>query len=182
MKRILGAILKTGRVLLAVAAGLLLVYNLYMLAARAFFGEEMPMFFGVASAAVVSGSMEPEINVGDVVIIRAQDSYGVGDVISFSNGDGTYTTHRVRSVREDGYETRGDANNVSEEVNKSAVVGKVVLVIPGLGAAAAFLQTPAACSRSAAGRSPCGFWAGLISPRKEKRRKDGTQRDAETEN
>ena len=182
MKRILGAILKTGRVLLAVAAGLLLVYNLYMLAARAFFGEEMPMFFGVASAAVVSGSMEPEINVGDVVIIRAQDSYGVGDVISFSNGDGTYTTHRVRSVREGGYETRGDANNVSEEVDKSAVVGKVVLVIPGLGAAAAFLQTPAGMFAVCGGAVAVWFLAGLISPRKEKRRKDGTQRDAETEN
>ena len=119
---------------------------------------------------------------GDVVIIRAQDSYGVGDVISFSNGDGTYTTHRVRSVREDGYETRGDANNVSEEVNKSAVVGKVVLVIPGLGAAAAFLQTPAGMFAVCGGAVAVWFLAGLISPRKEKRRKDGTQRDAETEN
>ena len=77
--------MKTGRVLLAVAAGLLLVYNLYMLAARAFFGEEMPMFFGVASAAVVSGSMEPEINVGDVVIIRAQDRSG-GNAKQIHNG------------------------------------------------------------------------------------------------
>ena len=62
------------------------------------------------------------------------------------------------------------------------MVGKVVLVIPGLGAAAAFLQTPAGMFAVCGGAVAVWFLAGLISPRKEKRRKDGTQGDAETEN
>ena len=45
-----------------------------------------------------------------------------------------------------------------------------------------FLQTPAGMFAVCGGAVAVWFLAGLISPRKEKRRKDGTQGDAETEN
>jgi len=85
---------------------------------------------------VLSGSMEPELSPGDVVIVDASASVEVGDVITYrSPGDSVPTTHRVVGERDGGYETKGDANeNVDAGlVGPEAVIGQVVLTIPLLG-------------------------------------------------
>ena len=83
------------RIFLAVIAVLLVVYIVYMLIARYAMGIEVPTVFGMGGAVVSSGSMEPELSVGDYVITVRQDSYEVGDVIMFYSADGVCTTHRI---------------------------------------------------------------------------------------
>ena len=71
---------------------------------------------------VVSGSMEPTLPLGSLVVVvpRAADAVRVGDVITFSPpGDNTRTvTHRIVDVQGRGDElvvhTRGDANPVAD--------------------------------------------------------------------
>lgn len=129
--------------LLTAVLGLVLVANIYTLVMRAVTDELQPDFFGFSAAVVISGSMSGSIEVNDMVIIRERDSYAVGDVITFQKGD-NLITHRIIGEGEDGFITKGDANNAedTEPVREDAVIGKIVLVIPRVGRAIELLRTP----------------------------------------
>lgn len=145
MKKALSVCSLILRIVLCVLVGVLLVYNVYMLIAKLAFKQQMPTFLGFASAAVVSGSMEPTINTGDFIITLKRDDYEVGEVVMFLEG-GVYTTHRIVEETEDGFRTMGDNNEGSLDpwtVREENIVGEVVLVFRGFGKAAAFFQTPA---------------------------------------
>lgn len=133
------------RIFLAVIAVLLVVYIVYMLIARYAMGIEVPTVFGMGGAVVLSGSMEPELSVGDYVITVRQDSYEVGDVIMFYSADGVCTTHRIVEIVDGAFRTKGDANNAADVllVSADAVIGEVVAAVPGVGTVIGFLQTPA---------------------------------------
>jgi signal peptidase I len=107
-------------------------------------------FFGWRTEVVISGSMEPAIQTGSVVIVRpvVPDTIRKGDVIMYSSPDKTsLTTHRVFSVA---YEpslqfiTKGDANNNSDviPINPDQIVGIVAFTLPYLGLLAQFIKTP----------------------------------------
>lgn len=120
---------------------LLLVGNLYLIAAGAITGEH-PTLFGYAAAVVVSGSMSPTIEVDDMVIIHRQDSYSRRDIITYKDGE-ILVTHRIEDITDGGYITKGDANNTTDgTISPDRVVGRVILVIPKVGALIAFLRTP----------------------------------------
>lgn len=90
---------------------------------------------------VLSGSMEPTIPIGSLVIIKPSVSYKIGDVITFGDDskNDIPTTHRVVEMRVDNgemvYVTKGDANNDRDlqEVREDEVIGKVLVNIPYLG-------------------------------------------------
>ena len=112
----------------------------------------VPVAFGCRSLVVMSGSMEPAIPTGAVVVVKRvpADSVKVGDVVSFRSPEqgGRVLTHRVVSVAAvDGrveVETRGDANTGTESwaIDPQGVVGRVVFHIPLAGYALAPLQGP----------------------------------------
>ena len=139
MKKALSVCSIVLRIVLCVLVGVLLVYNVYMLIAKLAFKQQMPTFLGFASAAVVSGSMEPTINTGDFIITLKRNGYEVGEVVMFFEG-GVYTTHRIVEETEDGFRTMGDNNEGSLDpwtVREENIVGEVVLVLRGFGGARA---------------------------------------------
>ncbi|MBN2075020.1 MAG: signal peptidase I [Dehalococcoidales bacterium] len=92
--------------------------------------------------AVLSGSMEPEIGVGGLVVIKPMDGndVSVGDVISFKlPGIDTPICHRVieRTETPEGVnlQTKGDANEEPDEyiVQAGDVNGKAVFYLPYAG-------------------------------------------------
>ena len=97
---------------------------------------------------VQSGSMEPTLKIGSVVLIQKKDTYSNGEIITFrgKNANDT-TTHRIiKSELVNGREifaTKGDANQGEdrEEVTTENILGKTVLVIPYLGFAVSFTKT-----------------------------------------
>lgn len=104
---------------------------------------------------IVSPSMEPTINVYDVIVNMNVDSdkVKVNDVITFiSTSKITYgmtMTHRVVKIKEtaDGskcFVTRGDNNTNEDEacVEKNNLIGVVKAVIPGLGKIQSILASP----------------------------------------
>lgn len=129
-----------GIAVLAAIVGL----NIWQMAARALLGQELPGLFGYSSLVVMSGSMEPAISAGDLLIIRREATYQEGEVVSFSD-NGSYITHRLVGQTDGGFITQGDSNNVPDPdlIHAEQIVGRVVLVIPGLGGALLFLRTPA---------------------------------------
>lgn len=101
---------------------------------------------GLKLYTVQSGSMEPAIKTGSLVINRAADNYQTGDIITYKaekdrdiHNPRYTTTHRIINIKEeDGtifYETQGDANEAPdiEFVARDLVLGKTVLSIPYLG-------------------------------------------------
>jgi signal peptidase len=103
----------------------------------------VPFFLGMKSLTVLSGSMEPTIHVGDVVVVRQipPTDARVGDVVTFRDPSdpGKLVTHRVRkiSVSDDGvaFETKGDANTGTERwrVATYGTIGLVMYRVPRLG-------------------------------------------------
>ena len=130
-------------ILLTVLLALILIANLYTIGVRHFAGEPQPAVFGWSWAVVISGSMEPEIQVNDLVIVHEEESYKVGDVITYENGS-SVVTHRIVAETEQGFTTKGDYNNAEDmyPVPVSSVVGRVVSVIPGVGTLIEYLRSP----------------------------------------
>ena len=99
---------------------------------------------------VQSGSMEPSIKTGGLVIIKPFSEYHIGDVIMFGEDTKTKvpTTHRIVAdeVRSGVfyYTTKGDANEDPDpqQVKQSEVIGKVLFSIPYLGYVLDFAKKP----------------------------------------
>jgi signal peptidase len=106
--------------------------------------------FGWSIDAVKSGSMEPDISTGDLVITKpvSADEIKAGDIITFtSSSKKRLTTHRVIAVGEEGqlqFQTKGDANEDADiyMVPENNVVGKVYLKIPYFGYVSQFIKSP----------------------------------------
>lgn len=99
---------------------------------------------------VQSGSMEPTIKVGSLVVIKPAGSYQVGDVVTFGkdNKKEVPTTHRIVADRvENGtllFTTKGDANedNDTKEIRRNEIIGKVIFSVPFLGYIIDFAKQP----------------------------------------
>ena len=101
----------------------------------------LPRLMGYSLYTVVSGSMEPEIPVGSLVMVHGAEPGEIqeGDVIAFYGAvdSAAVITHRVvsNSPAMGEFITKGDANE-DRDVNSvaySEFIGKVEHVIPGAG-------------------------------------------------
>lgn len=132
----------------------ILVINVTLIIKSYTNADEVPKIGGYCPLIVLTGSMEPEINSGDLIICKQIDSGQVqtGDVIAFFDPEGngsSVVTHRViELVNENGslsYRTKGDANNTEDRdlVPADKLVGLYQFKISGAGNIAMFMQTPA---------------------------------------
>ena len=98
----------------------------------------------------LSGSMEPEIKTGSIVVVKPVSEYKIGDIITFNSASkgGVPTTHRIIEMKvNEGapiYITKGDANNAPDtrEITEKDIVGKVLLNVPYMGYAVDFARKP----------------------------------------
>lgn len=94
---------------------------------------------GYSAQTIISGSMEPTLSVYDVIIVKKQDNYNLGDIITFyvpdEEGKMVCYTHRIVSVGDGCYLTQGDNNQQWDEwtVYRQNVVGTIQARIPGMG-------------------------------------------------
>lgn len=84
---------------------------------------------------VQSGSMEPALRTGDVVVVKPVSQYRQNDIITFNSHQNFTVTHRIIQVDNQSYTTKGDANPVSDQeiIDISKILGKVFYTIPKLG-------------------------------------------------
>lgn len=100
--------------------------------------SKVPMFAGYGSMIVLTGSMYPAIEAGDLIIVKKCDEYKISDdIVTYIRSDGEIITHRLtRYFQEEGkYEVWGDANPDpdAEHISIDQIAGKVVLTIPKIG-------------------------------------------------
>lgn len=95
---------------------------------------------GFRPTVIISGSMRPTIDVGDITITvkTPPESIKPGDIIQFVTED-AIIVHRVHGIQYEGdtrlFVTKGDANNAPDPdpVHPSQVLGKLIFTIPKLG-------------------------------------------------
>lgn len=120
------------------------MYLISLLAATAFAWFCVGVF-PVYPSVILTGSMEPLIMPGDVVLVHKisneDDIYKLskGDIINFKRGN-IIITHRIKEVLKDeagnlSFETKGDNNNAidEEKVQPNDIKGTVIKVVPKLG-------------------------------------------------
>lgn len=92
---------------------------------------------------VLSGSMEPDISVNDLVILKSTDKFNVNDIVSYKDTSGKVVMHRIIKIDGNKVITKGDANNVSDkEIDKSQITGIYVCNIKYLGKIIKLIKTP----------------------------------------
>ena len=133
-----------------IGGGLLSIYT--------FFGSFNPFYV------VVSGSMIPKINIGDIVIIKNNsfdtsfNNLNVGDIIVFrapeaqtEDGNPKVIVHRISEIGtffgKEVVRTQGDANpysipGIDFPIFMENYVGKVVYVIPKIGTISMIITPP----------------------------------------
>ena len=127
------------RITVLVVVSLVLGVNVYLWNAESLTGNALPMPFGYGAALVLTGSMEPTIPVGSLLVTRQVDitSIQLDDIICFRTQEsaiwGSIVTHRVVEVFDGGdsgvlLRTQGDANLVADGyfVDYRNFVGKVI--------------------------------------------------------
>lgn len=139
-------------ILFGVAIALLTIMISVTMIARITGGT--PSVFGYSLFRVSSGSMEPELSVGDVVLVRDWDPLALytGDVITYKGDQGEFKdkmiTHRiVTPPYRDGDRyyivTRGDANSGDDPpIDTAQVVGKFVCKVTVMKALYDWFITP----------------------------------------
>jgi signal peptidase I len=130
-----------------VAAALSRGYLLFVLALAAC--ALLPMVTGLTGSVVQSGSMQPSIDPGDVVLARAMPDDAevpLGRVVTFMAPEGSartgITLHRVVAIDTDGsLVTAGDANANPDSVAISLddIIARACLLVPFLGLPALWL-------------------------------------------
>jgi signal peptidase len=111
----------------------------------------LPLALHARPLTVLSGSMEPTLATGDIVVVEhvRPDQLRVGDVVTYRNPEGNLVTHRARAIRR-GHErysvvTKGDANNATERwtIDTDGELSRALYRIPLAGRVLARTSSPA---------------------------------------
>lgn len=142
-------------------------------------------FLGCRVYNILSGSMEPALGVGDLVVVKAVPAEEIqdGDIITYypTGHTGATVTHRViRTMLQDGQvviETKGDAADQSDPLfYGDAVIGVVLFHIPLLGGILAWIQGHALLSLILLVLAVAAVW--WIGTRAKKRKMGGDGKEA----
>ena len=129
--------------------------------------SSFPITGNIKFLTVLSGSMEPAIKMGSVVLVKPLSissgqaaDYKIGDIITFGPFSKTKPpiTHRIYDIKiVDGqpvYITKGDVNNTPDirEIAEKDILGRVLFSVPYLGYAVD------------AAKKPFGFALIIITP------------------
>lgn len=125
------------------------ISSLYLIAQSRIHPHQIPAILGYKAMIVLSGSMQPLLESGDLIIVKEADMANVNenDVITYRNTTGTFVTHRiVNKMVKDGdsfFITKGDANNIEDQeiVTHNQVEGRLLFSIPKAGYVVNFLKS-----------------------------------------
>jgi len=141
-----------GTILCIILTPILLI-NLTLIAKSYINQNEVPSVGGFLPLIVLTDSMEPVIDGGDLIICHTAEAEEIktGDIIAFFDhaGNGTsIVTHRVLEIVEENgtisFRTKGDNNNAEDKmlVPQDKLVAVYKTRIAGAGHVAMFMQSP----------------------------------------
>lgn len=121
---------------------ILILFSLYKLVSIKVLHKPYANTFGYSIFEIATGSMEPTLNVKDLIIVKITKDVSVNDIVTYIEED-NLITHRVISINGDNLTTQGDANNsIDNNIKKDAIIGKTVYVIKKGGLIREVFLTP----------------------------------------
>lgn len=123
------------------------IYSTIIIFQKIIWKEKIPNFMGYKNFIVLTGSMKPTLNIGDIVFVKETTNIKEQDIVSF-RVQNSVVTHRVVEIKEENgktiYITKGDANsgNDTELLSIENIEGKYIFKIPFVGRIILFLQKP----------------------------------------
>ena len=130
------------RIILFILISLILGFGIYGMNAKMLMNDQMPMPLGFGVGVVMSGSMEPELSVDDLIFVVKDDTVELDDVIVYQS-KGILVVHKVVKVDGDQITTRGTANDTDDApISIKDVKGRVVFSVGGIGKIIDFIRTP----------------------------------------
>ncbi|MGN6578353.1 MAG: signal peptidase I, partial [Nocardioides sp.] len=115
---------------------------------------------GPMTYTMVSGtSMEPRLHGGDLIVMRRDDSYAVGDIVSYhvpkgQPGEGYAIVHRLRAGNgSTGFTTKGDNVRLADPWTPTDddIIGRLVFRVPKVGLGIMLFHSPLATGTLAGG-------------------------------
>ena len=117
---------------------ILILFSLYNIISIKILNKPYTNLFCFSIFEIATGSMEPTLNVKDMVIVKITKDIKVNDIITYEE-DGNLITHRVIDIKKMGadvrYYTTGDANTSEDEGyrEKDQIIGQVKFKIKYIG-------------------------------------------------
>ena len=110
----------------------------FIFISKIYLKKKIAKICGIGALIVVTGSMEPTINIKEMIIIKEQKNYKIGDIVTYTDDNQNLVTHRIVSKTGSTVITRGDNNTVNDKpitINRiegkvyyhSSVLGEIVL-------------------------------------------------------
>jgi signal peptidase I len=101
---------------------------------------------GQVTYVIVDGnSMEPRFQFGDLILVRKQPFYQIGDPVTYQNAEmGRYVFHRIVDIQADRFVLQGDHNTWLDNYHPSRyqIIGKLWIHIPVAGKAIQWAREP----------------------------------------
>ena len=101
---------------------------------------------GWTAYVIVNGnSMEPGFHRGDLVIVRARQTYNIGDIVIYHNAEmNAFVIHRIIGIEKERYVFKGDNNPWVDtyQPRRAELIGKLWIHLPKLGKAMQWLRLP----------------------------------------
>ncbi|GEM_PF-1586106 len=131
------------KIALKIGYGALVIIYLSYIGVLVIFSQNFNI---ITSFINTSESMEPAIPLHAVVVIKEEDFYSIGDIISYYakiDDEIVVVTHRIKDISGNMYLTKGDKNILEDRelVKPRLVIGRAFLIIPWIGNLLNFSKT-----------------------------------------
>ena len=94
----------------------------------------MIILLGKGFLVIITESMYPTIESGEMIIISEKENYEEGDIITYLDQDNMIVTHRITEINDKTFIAKGDNNNIEDnECNIDRIYGKVIFKSKLLG-------------------------------------------------
>ena len=121
---------------------IIILLNIYVIYEKAVLKKDAVDVFGYSFFIVISGSMEPNIHINDLIIIKNRSDYTINDIVTFKSNK-SLVTHRIVRIDGEKIYTKGDSNNTEDEpITKDKIRGKVVFKLRGIGKVLEIITAP----------------------------------------
>jgi signal peptidase len=118
---------------------LVLIFSLY---SKFIIKNNLIKLNGMAVFVVLTGSMEPQIEAGEMILIKECNNYKIGDIVTYCDDD-FFITHRITQISDKKVVTKGDNNNIEDHaIELNQIQGKVVFHSKILGFFILYLLKP----------------------------------------
>ena len=119
-----------------------IIFSLYGFYQLKFQNKTYFNLFGYTAFNVVTGSMSPTLEIGDIILVKIDNDVKKDDIVTYYK-DENFITHRIIEINDNRIIARGDSNNSSDSpITKDMIVGKVVHVFSKAGSIVDILLTP----------------------------------------